>query len=52
MMNRAAWGNSRVILLNPPAEKLYQRDNYNVSISKGDYYWPPIDLIFLSGILA
>lgn len=43
---------ARVLLLNPPGEKLYFRDQHCSGISKGYYYWPPIDLIMLSGILA
>ena len=42
----------RVLLLNPPGEKLYQRDMYCSNISKGKYYWPAIDLLILSGILG
>ncbi len=41
----------RVLLLNPPGEQLYLRDQYCSSISKASYYWPPIDLIMLSGFL-
>jgi len=40
-----------VILLNPPGDKLYIRDYYCSFSSKADYYWPPQDLIYLSGIL-
>lgn len=40
-----------VILLNPPGDKLYIRDYYCSFSSKADYYWPPQDLITLSGIL-
>ncbi len=42
----------KVLLLNPPGEKLYQRDMYCSNISKGTYYWPAIDLLILSGILG
>ncbi|MFC2165144.1 B12-binding domain-containing radical SAM protein [Acidobacteriota bacterium] len=41
----------RVLLLNPPGDKLYIRDYYCSFSSKADYYWPPQDLIYLSGIL-
>jgi anaerobic magnesium-protoporphyrin IX monomethyl ester cyclase len=41
----------KVILLNPPGDKLYIRDYYCSFSSKADYYWPPQDLIYLSGIL-
>ena len=37
------------ILVNPPADKPYARDNYSVSVAKGSYYLPPIDLVCLSG---
>jgi len=40
-----------ILLLNPPGDKLYARDKYCTSISKGNYYWPQIDLLCLSGIL-
>jgi radical SAM superfamily enzyme YgiQ (UPF0313 family) len=40
-----------VILLNPPGDKLYIRDYYCSFSSKAAYYWPPQDLIYLSGIL-
>jgi radical SAM superfamily enzyme YgiQ (UPF0313 family) len=40
-----------IILLNPPGDKLYIRDYYCSFSSKADYYWPPQDLIYLSGIL-
>jgi radical SAM superfamily enzyme YgiQ (UPF0313 family) len=42
---------NEVILLNPPGNKLYIRDYYCSFSSKADYYWPPQDLIYLSGIL-
>lgn len=44
-------GKPRVLLLNPPGDKLYIRDYYCSFSSKADYYWPPQDLIYLSGIL-
>jgi radical SAM superfamily enzyme YgiQ (UPF0313 family) len=44
-------GKPRVLLLNPPGDKLYIRDYYCSFSSKADYYWPPQDLIVLSGIL-
>lgn len=40
-----------VLLLNPPGDKLYIRDYYCSFSSKADYYWPPQDLIYLSGLL-
>jgi len=41
----------KILLLNPPSEKILQRDFICSSSSKADYYWPPIDLVVLSGIL-
>lgn len=41
----------KVLLLNPPGDKLYLRDEYCSAVSKANYYWPPIDLLVLSGIL-
>ncbi len=41
----------RLLLLNPPGDKLYIRDYYCSFSSKGAYYWPPQDLIYLSGLL-
>lgn len=43
---------ARIVLFNPPGSRLYLRDQYCSSPSKANYYWPPIDLIILSGILA
>jgi radical SAM superfamily enzyme YgiQ (UPF0313 family) len=40
-----------ILLLNPPGDKLYIRDYYCSFSSKADYYWPPQDLIVLSGVL-
>jgi len=42
----------RVLLLNPPGDELYLRDNYCSFTSKADYYWPAIDLLAQSGILS
>lgn len=42
----------KVLLLNPPGDKLYIRDYYCSFSSKADYYWPPQDLIVFSGILG
>ena len=41
----------KIILLNPPAKRLTFRDYYCSFTSKGNYYWPPLDLLVLSGIL-
>jgi len=43
---------SRLLLLNPPGDKLYIRDYYCSFSSKADYYWPPQDLLALSGLLS
>jgi anaerobic magnesium-protoporphyrin IX monomethyl ester cyclase len=42
----------KILLLNPPGDKLYQRDMYCSAVSKANYYWPAIDLLILSGILG
>lgn len=41
----------QVILLNPPADRKYIRDYYCSFSAKSNYYWPPQDLLVLSGIL-
>jgi anaerobic magnesium-protoporphyrin IX monomethyl ester cyclase len=41
----------KILLLNPPAKRITFRDYYCSFTSKADYYWPPIDLLVLSGIL-
>ena len=41
----------KILLLNPPGDKLYSRDKYCTSVSKASYYWAPVDLLVLSGIL-
>lgn len=43
---------ARILLLNPPGNELYLRDQHCSSISKTDYYWEPVDLVILSGILS
>jgi len=45
-------GEELILLLNPPGKKLYIRDYYCSFSSKADYYWPPQDLIGLSGIIS
>lgn len=42
----------KVLLLNPPGDKLYLRDQHCSSTSKASYYWPPVDLLMQSGILS
>lgn len=41
----------KILLLNPPGDKLYLRDYYCSHISKANYYWPPFDLMVQSGFL-
>jgi radical SAM superfamily enzyme YgiQ (UPF0313 family)/glycosyltransferase involved in cell wall biosynthesis len=41
----------KVLLLNPPGEKLYIRDYYCSKVSKANYLYEPPDLLILSGIL-
>lgn len=41
----------RAVLLNPPGTQRYFRDYFCSLISKSRYYYHPIDLIYLSGIL-
>lgn len=41
----------KILLLNPPGERLYVRDYFCSKISKADYINAPIDLVMLSGVL-
>jgi len=41
----------KVLLLNPPNKYNVLRDYYCSHISKGSYLWPPLDLMYLSGLL-
>ena len=41
----------KLLLLNPPGDKIYFRDYYCSKISKAGYYYHPLDLVYLSGIL-
>lgn len=41
----------KVLLLNPPFKGLYIRDQFCSHLSKGTYYWQPLDLLLLSGRL-
>ncbi len=41
----------KILLLNPPGDKLYIRDYFCTSTSQAYYYLPPLDLLILSGIL-
>jgi len=42
----------RVLLLNPPGDRLYMRANYCTGTAKASSYWEPIDLAVQSGILS
>ena len=42
----------KVLLLNPPGKLPYIRDYYCSKVSKGNYIYPPTDLVVLSGIIA
>jgi len=42
----------KILLLNPPAPGLFIRDYYCSFESKANYYWPPQDLLVLSGLLS
>lgn len=42
----------KVLLLNPPGERVYIRDYYCSKVSKSNYLFHPIDLLMLSGRLA
>lgn len=47
---RVQWRGS-VVLLNPPFDGPVVRDNYCSFVPKGDYLWPPSDLLVASGWL-
>lgn len=42
----------KIALLNPPGKELFIRDRYCSSTSKANYYWQPVDLTVLSGIVS
>lgn len=42
----------KILLLNPPGSKNYIRDFYCPQVAKGNYLWPPGDLLLQSGILG
>ncbi len=50
-MNETKTDIKKVLLLNPPGEKIYLRDYFCSHASKANYYWGPYDLIVLSGLL-
>jgi len=39
----------KILLLNPPGDKIYFRDYYRSKVSKSRYYYHPLDLLYLSG---
>ncbi|MHB8054583.1 MAG: B12-binding domain-containing radical SAM protein [Candidatus Aminicenantales bacterium] len=41
----------RVLLLHCPGDKIFLHDYYTSYSSKANYYWPPTDLVILSGVL-
>jgi len=41
----------KVLLLHCPGDKIYLHDYYTSYSSKANYYWPPTDLVLLSGVL-
>lgn len=41
----------KILLLNPPGRLRYIRDQFCSHVSKGSYYWQPLDLLILSGQL-
>jgi anaerobic magnesium-protoporphyrin IX monomethyl ester cyclase len=41
----------KVLLLHCPGDKVYLHDYYTSYSSKANYYWPPTDLVLLSGVL-
>jgi len=43
---------NQILLLNPPGIKMYFRDYYCAKVSKANYYYHPVDLVYLSGTLA
>ncbi len=42
----------KVLLLNPPGNRIYIRDYYCSKVSKAHYTYQPVDLVVLSGILG
>jgi anaerobic magnesium-protoporphyrin IX monomethyl ester cyclase len=41
-----------ILLLNPPGSKMFFRDYYCAKVSKANYYYHPIDFVYLSGRLS
>ena len=42
---------TKVLLLHCPGDQIYLHDYYTSYSSKANYYWPPSDLVLLSGVL-
>lgn len=42
----------KILLLNPPGDKVYLRDAFCSKVSKGNFINQPLDFVILSGILA
>ncbi len=42
---------AKVLLLNPPGDRIYLRDSYCSKVSKAAYLTPPMDLLVISGYL-
>lgn len=51
-VNDLCSGKKKLLLLNPPGHKLFFRDYYCSKVSKGGYYYHPVDLVYLSGRLS
>jgi tRNA A37 methylthiotransferase MiaB len=43
---------SKVLLLNPPSDRIYLRDLYHTFSAKAYYLWHPADMLILSGTLG
>jgi hypothetical protein len=43
---------AKVMLLNPPGDRIYLRDSYCSKVSKAAYLTPPVDLLMISGYLG
>jgi radical SAM superfamily enzyme YgiQ (UPF0313 family) len=41
----------KIVLLNPPGDRLYIRDQFCSHVSKGTYYWQPLDLLMIGARL-
>jgi anaerobic magnesium-protoporphyrin IX monomethyl ester cyclase len=52
MAEAGARSRKKVLLLHCPGDKVYLHDYYTSDSSKANYYWPPSDLVLLSGMLG